>query len=137
MTRLYRYLPIFICLLLVGCGGNDGRLPLSGTVTLNGQALASGSIVFVPLGGGPATGGSIEGGKFQIPAARGPVAGNYRVEIVSYESTGEMLDDPDLPGQKVEQRRQIIPDRYNKQSELSLQVTAETAKNAEFPLTSE
>ena len=49
----------------------------------------------------------------------------------------EMVDDPDLPGLKVENRRQIIPARYNNQSDLTLSVTAETAKSASFTLTSD
>lgn len=137
MNRPHLIYPILICLLFAGCGDEDGRLSLTGTVTLDQQPLASGSIVFIPIGGGPSTGCSIENGKFQIPAERGPAEGNYRVEIVSYKSTGEMIDDPDLPGLKVEQKRQILPDRYNKESELSLQVNAETAENAQFTLTSD
>ena len=113
-----------------GCGGESlDRVPVSGTVTLDGSPLPSGSIRFHPLGDGQSAGGSIEAGAFSIPQADGPAPGEYRVEVVSFQPTGRQIPDPDSPGQTKEEQEQVIPQRYNRQSELTASVSA-TDKNA-------
>ncbi len=76
-----------------GCGNSGGRLPVSGSVTLDGVPLANGEIIFVPISGtkGPTAAGEILAGKFKIPAAKGPIAGSYRVEITAERATGRKI----------------------------------------------
>ena len=122
-------------LTLTACGGDRlARLPVSGTVTLDGQPLASGAVTLHPLGDGVSAGGPIEAGTFAIAEAKGPTAGSYRVEIVAYEDTGQFTDDPDLPGQKIETQEQILPPRYNRDSELTIEVQPDTANQFTFEL---
>lgn len=75
----------------LGCGANtDGRLALSGSVTLDGQPLEEGSISFLSVGSHTksTTGGSIVDGKYSISAEQGLVAGTYLVSI----SAADMSD---------------------------------------------
>lgn len=68
----------------LGCGGNtNGRLALSGSVTLDGQPLQEGSISFLSVGAAKKsmTGGAIVEGGYSIPAKEGLVVGTYRVSI--------------------------------------------------------
>jgi hypothetical protein len=59
---------------LLGCGGSSGRVPVTGTVTLNDQLLADAMVTFYPegdtagLGGGARTGPD---GKYTLIAAQG------------------------------------------------------------------
>ena len=80
----------------IGCGSNDGRLPVSGTVTIDGAPLDGGAINFQPLpgSGGHSSGGSVQGGKFRIPADRGLPPGDYRITIVAMKETGRTINDP-------------------------------------------
>ncbi len=111
---------------LPGCGGSDvDRVGVSGTVTLDGQPLESGAILFLPKGEGPSAGTQIENGRFSIARSDGPSPGEYRAEIRSFRDTGEMIPDDDFPGQLTEVRQQIIPARYNESSELEVTFSAD------------
>ena len=66
-------LPLLLSLPLLavvsaGCGDNDGRLSISGTVKLDGKLLPEGSIKFLPIAGtgGPTAGGTIEEGSLTL-----------------------------------------------------------------------
>jgi hypothetical protein len=74
-----------LCCTLVGCGG-DGfdRVPLSGTVTFEGDASRSGFITATPATAGtgaPTATAVIENGKFSFPLNQGPIAGSYIFEV--------------------------------------------------------
>src|SRR4051794_19054940 len=103
-----------------GCGaaGDElSRQPVSGTITLDGKPLPDGSITLVPVGDGPAAGATIAAGAFAIPRADGPVPGTYRVEILSVQSTGRTIPNPEGPkGTTVEERKNVVPDRYGLKS---------------------
>ena len=68
------------------------RLALKGMVYLDGQPLAQGYVIFTPVdtassGTGPVIGRVLNStagvpiGEFSLPAAQGPVAGRYRVDV--------------------------------------------------------
>jgi len=61
------------CLLATGCGPADSRVPVEGSVTLDGRPLAEGQVIFVPddksLGG---EGAAIAAGRFTIRVHPGP-----------------------------------------------------------------
>jgi hypothetical protein len=113
---------------LAGCGGpkykGDQRFPLSGSATLDGQPIDLGSISFV---GGDATktrfsGGVITDGKYDVPEENGPTAGKYRVEISWLKRTGKQLKDAESG--MYDERIEALPEKYNKNSELSADVPA-------------
>ena len=86
-------------LALIGCGSSDGlnRQAISGTVTLDGQPISSGAILFEPATqeSGTAVGATIRQGRFAISSHEGPVPGSYRVRI--YSSSG--IQAPPAKGQ--------------------------------------
>ena len=69
-----------LLLALVGCS-SDGRMAVSGTVTLDGKPLESGAITFLPAPGseGHSAGGQITNGEFRLPADHGQKPGKYLV----------------------------------------------------------
>jgi hypothetical protein len=123
-------------MLLAGCGGQGPlRLQLQGTVTLDGQPLPDGAISFLPVSGenGVAAGGAIAAGRYLIKAGGGPTPGEYRVEILRMEPTGEKQPDS-LGDGETDVLRNAIPARYNETSELRATVTAEGPNQFDFSL---
>ncbi len=120
-----------------GCGGGDQieRRAVSGTVRLDGNAVADGVVVFTPLGKGPSAGGKVKNGEFNIPKDDGPSPGKYRVELSAYRDTGKTYRD-EASGHTIPVTESIIPPQYNRNSKLQVEV-AETGKNHfEFDLQS-
>ena len=109
-------------LVLTGCGtaGVEGRGEVRGTVRLDGQRLAEGSILFRPTGGnsGPVTGGAIQDGTFHIPAKMGPPIGANRIEINAVKKTGRKIPAPPPGSGMIDELAEAIPSRYNEQSTL-------------------
>lgn len=116
-----------LCALFAGCGGpkypGDQRFPLSGAATFEGQPIDLGSITLLPAGGGTKSpsGGVITDGKFSIPEVTGPNAGTYRVEIHWLKRTGKQLLDKDT-GEMYDQRIEALPNKFHKNSELTVEV---------------
>ena len=75
--------------LISGCGGdNGGRVPVSGTVTLDGTPLASGSVAFADSKGVSAGIGIIKDGVFTVSAVAdspGIPPGQYGVAVESWK----------------------------------------------------
>lgn len=126
------------CLLVlaVACTGcaRDSAAPMRvwGEVSLNGQPVEDGEIVFVPEAGssGPSTGGAIKAGRYDIPAEQGPRAGSsYRVEISAYGPPRSYTPNVSGEGPFVEIRDNLAPPRFNQQSTLSVQIATEAADN--------
>lgn len=135
-----RRLGVLLCgvvlLSVLGCGHN-GRVAVEGTVTLDGQPLDEAQIEFSPMPGssGPTAGGDIVGGKFTIPADKGPFVGKCNVKIIKAGLTGRKSFDP-RRNAMVEEYAQILPARYNDQSELEAEITSGGPNSFEFALTS-
>jgi hypothetical protein len=119
--------------LAVGCAGSSDDLPreaVSGTVTLDGQLLPSGSISFMPSdssGAGVTTtggGGTITSGKFSIARETGLVPGSYNVAIyASEESAGRTKPQQVGGGSKpAERAKELIPAKYNTSTELKAEI---------------
>jgi len=137
-------LVLWVCAVLFGCD-KSGRQALDGTVTLDGEPLPQGSIVFFPQPGtrGPTAGDNIVDGRFSIAPAEGTMAGTFRVEITASRKTGRKVADPtvqmmnpDAESALIDQTEQYIPARYNKQSELTAEVQEGRSNSFEFELTS-
>jgi hypothetical protein len=124
--------------LLVGCTRSDERQSIQGAVTLDGKPMEKGQITFVPQAGtkGPTAGAEIVGGKFAIPAAGGPFAGQFRVEITASRPGGKKVADR-FTGKPVDAYEQFIPGKFNADSQLSADVKAGAANRLEFAVKSQ
>lgn len=111
---------------IAGCGAESGpaRQPASGTITLDGKTLGSGTITFVPSEGGPGAFGPIRDGAFRFGKEDGPPSGRYKVEIVDVRPTGKTIPDPDARSGTIAEVRNTIPARYNARTELEVEVKA-------------
>lgn len=129
--------------LIVGCSSsNTGRMAVTGTIRLDGQPLAHGSIVLIPVRPtrGPSVAAKVKEGAFDLPPTDGPAPGTYRVEI-----RGDVLSQ--MPYDISDPREYLkhgpprlppdpIPSRYNSQSELEITVSADGGNAFVFDLTS-
>ena len=124
--------------LAAGCGGPTDewdRAAVEGRVTLDGEPLKSGTIMFFPVGGtrGPAAGGDIVDGAYAIDTEAGPVVGMNLVQIRSVQKTGRMVaaptaveaDGPHVEGRMVEEYAETVPPQYNTYSTLQREVRPE------------
>jgi hypothetical protein len=127
-----------LCVAIGGCGGgatdDRPRREVSGTVTLDGQPLARGTIQFQPTSPneGVAAAGEIKEGKFAIPRDQGPVPGDYIVSISSVGSSAPPPPGP--PGAPTPPPPDAIPARYNAESTLSAKVEADGPNTFEFSM---
>jgi hypothetical protein len=117
-SRRDRRTQVLVCLALAVMGGVAGcgeagppRLPLSGSITLDGTPLPSGSITFAPLDGPTAATAEVRDGRFTTGRQAGATPGRYQVEIVAVQPTGKRVPHPDLPSQTTEEVRNVIPPR--------------------------
>ncbi len=125
-TKIAQFAAVFcvvLCFatLFAGCQKSDGLCAVEGTVTLDGAPLAEGTINFGPMAGahGTATGAKIVDGKYSARASQGEMAVSIRSqkrETVQDPERGEMITATEL-----------IPDKYNQNSELK--VTIQPGKN--------
>jgi len=116
--------------LVAGCAKPSGNslIVVKGTVTLDGVPLTSGKIVFIPIPnqkGLPPASATISGGSFTGKT----LAGKMRVEIRSPQpvpgtknTTGEPLNE------------EIIPESYNVQSALTVDVSPTEPNDFKFAL---
>jgi len=121
------------CFSLLGCAGDSNAGKVSGTVTLDGQPLKTGIIRFVPTDGRTATAdGTITDGKYDVATP----TGDKRVYITAPKVVGKQKayeNKPDSP--VVDIVEELLPVRYNAQSELTYSVTA-GGQSKNFELTS-
>lgn len=103
--------------------------PVSGTVTLDGQPIETGSVAFFPQSGpGRVDGGEIKAGRFEFQC----MSGEKRVEI-----TGTKVIPPSTPD-KMPDYILIVPEKYNTNSTLTATVKASKGGNTfDFALTSD
>jgi hypothetical protein len=125
---------------IAGCGSSSPpRVAVSGTVTLDGRPIEQGAIAFVPTADSkqPSAGAEIAAGEYSIPAASGPSAGKYKVEIRWSKPTGKQIElgSPAPPGTLVDEVKEAVPAKYN--SKTTLEEVLEPGENAvHFDLTS-
>jgi hypothetical protein len=131
-----------VCLALAGCSGSTDpvdtlpRKAVTGTVTLDGQPLAQGKIEFNPIAGGsgPAVSAvaDIADGKYSIDKTQGPVPGKYKVSISSRPSI--KFGPGQEPGPLPKMDPEKVPSKYNAQTTLTQEITAEEVNTANFDL---
>jgi len=112
--QLFLALGLAAMLALPGCGDS-----VSGKVTLDGEPVERGTILFYPTDGhADAEVARIVAGQY---SAQLPV-GTKRVEITANRLQSDKTDSLGMP--LIEQ---AIPDRYNRQSELQIEVESSNA----------
>ena len=123
---------LLAAVLMAGCSGGDGRKGLSGTVTVNGQPLETGSINFRPAPGtkGNTSGCAIENGEFTIAAEDGLPVGKYKVTVQAFRKTGRMVQDPQM-GRVPDMQ----PVSFMEAGTLEAEITADGDNRFEFKLT--
>lgn len=88
---------IAVWALFAGCGRGDGleRAAVKGRVTVAGQPLAKGRILFRPLPPtqGPTVSTLVSEGGYELAEKDGPVVGRQRVEVEAELPLGFAIDD--------------------------------------------
>jgi hypothetical protein len=98
---------------------------VTGTVTLDGQPVSRGTIVFVPVAEKMIkVGAAVEEGKYDIPAKYGAYPGEYKVEVVCLRPTGRKVPLDDPPGAMGDEVANVVPPEFNKNTTLTATVAA-------------
>jgi hypothetical protein len=119
-----RSILVLLCLCLAGCS-DGGACSVSGQVTFDGQPLPEGNIKFDPAGEsqGAAGAAKIQDGRYEIPLDSGMLAGKFLVSVTANKKTGRTVKQFDSTTATMDEIIQYIPDRYNVQSELQVDLT--------------
>jgi len=123
VSRYFRFASLACFLLMpvwAGCNGGPAMGKISGEVTMDGQPLKAGRILFTPEDGqGQTGGGTIADGKFlvEVPPAK------MKVQINASKVIGKRAAYEGVPNSPMDDVvQEIIPKRYNDQTELSQDV---------------
>lgn len=130
--RLQLTLTLLGLFLLCGCGDSDTvkRVPVSGTVTLDGEPLPEGEIVLRPANGPGATdGGKIENGAFSFEVT----PGSKSIEITAWREIPGSYQQLET-GESGSSREQYVPSEYNEKTTLTADIPE---SGLESPLTFE
>ena len=128
----------------VGCSDAAYELaPVSGVVTLDGKPVGQAVVVFQPIGSednmtpGPSSSGQADSeGHFALETIQGEpgaVVGNHRVKITTPQPAIAGNSDSGF-AQPV--HKEVIPARYNSDTELTFDVPEDGTTEANFPLES-
>lgn len=138
----WRTVAAVLVLVTAGCS-SENRIAtgtVSGVVTYNGDPLQIGSLLFVPVGGGPSAEGNIGAdGSFEMGTYDdddGAVLGEHKVMITAYTAPGgsglpeDVIDGDGAPVS-------VIPDFYGDLEKSGLKVDIKSGDNKiDFVLTS-
>lgn len=126
-----------LALSMCGCGPSDGiqKVIVQGTITFEGEPLASGQIMFYPIEEtqGPVSIALIEQGKYIAELKGGVPVGTHRVKIEGFRRPTAAP-----PGMNLEElgREQYLPPRYNSQSDMTTKLNAdESPATRDYDLT--
>lgn len=141
---------LILAVAFLGCGGRSYKVaPVAGTVTLDGKPLAGVHVTFVPLGSkdnvnpGPGSHGLTDNsGHFELVTTTGElgaVVGKHQISIESPQEGETRSDQPDgaeseeMMRKRIE-RRETIPPRYNRDTEITFDVPPGGTKQANLDL---
>ncbi|MCU0715872.1 MAG: carboxypeptidase-like regulatory domain-containing protein [Pirellula sp.] len=128
---MIRFFAFVACIpLFIGCGPSDGRLSVSGTVTLKGQNLDQGTIEF--FNEQTRTGAPIADGKYNIERDQGLTPGTYKVSITSGDGRTPADDPEAAPGPTGANivSKERIPPEFNVKTKQEAKV--ESGKSNQF-----
>jgi hypothetical protein len=126
LARVRYALPLLGLLVASGCAEQGEPLyPVSGEVTFEGEPLAEGTIAFVPIDGRSPHATPITAGKYEVELPAGP----QKVVIEASRFIG-----PEDKVMGLRPREQFVPDKYNIESTLQVEVKSDQANEFNFPL---
>jgi hypothetical protein len=135
--RWFRWGSILATICCLGCGTSEGpRLAVSGTITLDRQAVGPVLITLVPTSVGQ-VGCTCEAtnGKFEIASTAGPTSGSYQVVVSPMEPDLEEYEARRAAGQKPF-NSVVIPTKYQKPCSLLVDISAESENHLTLELSS-
>jgi hypothetical protein len=131
---------IFVLMVAFGCSQRDPIAPVSGRVTIDGEPLPFGYVVFQPQKGQPAKGEISEEGRFSLISAKlgeGALLGKHRVSVYCYEGHSPEAKEKVAAGH-VSLGRSLIPVGYSRggMSGLSAEVPPDGLEDFQIELSS-
>jgi hypothetical protein len=124
--RVGRVVAALVVCALFAAGCDSSKVAdVSGTVTIDGKSVESGSITFLPVDGhSPTAGGEIKDGKYNV---RVPI-GQMKVSISVPKEIGKkkLYATPDSPEGTL--YGEALPARFNEKTELTLEVKSGSNK---------
>jgi hypothetical protein len=118
----------------MGCDASPSA-PIHGKVTLDGEPVADGNIVFLSEDAkGPKASAAIENGAYSLAPHEKLIAGKYRVEISWPKPTGKKVASAD-PGVMIDEKREVVPAKFNTDSTLKTEIGSGDVER-DFALTS-
>ncbi len=111
---------IFSWALIVGCGGGASPVGVTGVVTLDGQPVPEGRIVFDPVAKheGQRRDVAIVDGRFELPSQEGLLPDlEFQIDIKGFRETGRKYPNANM-GASYDEFEQYIPSQYNTASTL-------------------
>lgn len=130
----------FVCCVMMladGCGSPAGDAPVTyevnGTVTLDGEPVSEGAMVFLDAEGvGKSYGTRIEDGSFSTVMT----PGKKKVEITATRESKTKMEPGPSGGPPVPALEQYIPGQYNTQTTLEAEISADDSNELKFDLKS-
>jgi hypothetical protein len=114
---------LVVLVVLAGCGG-ESMGQVSGTVKVDGEPLKTGAITFIPVDGKTQTaGGNIEAGRYSVKKVPVTV---MKIEIRAPKVIGTKKLYPTPDSETRPLTAEVLPARYNDQTELKLDVKSGT-----------
>jgi hypothetical protein len=126
-----------VAVVLPGCSDPyGGRMEVSGNVTLQGERLKEGSIIFVPLDKQDTQGGTqILSGEYKIPPQNGLKPGKYLVRLTSGDGKTPANEEIAGPGGSANiVSVDLIPEEWNTRSKQEVEVKANNVNKFDFKI---
>lgn len=134
MNRRIRISWGFLVAFCLGCESGPEIASVEGTVTMDGKPLPNATVMFIPENGRPAGARTDEQGHFVLnftAGRKGAMPGKNSVSITTAAEATEGIDGKPVPAQK-----EIVPSKYNAQSDLTFTVEPGKKNVANFDLDS-
>lgn len=120
---------------LAGCGADTGgKAGVSGTITLKGAPLESGTIQFVSEDGSQMSGATITAGKYEVPAEKGLLPGTYIVRVSSVQESGAAEEAPGDSMAAEAKNKELIPAEFNVESKVTAEIKEGTANTFDLDI---
>jgi hypothetical protein len=124
----------FVMVMLVGCDRGPARISIHGAVTYKGEPIAQGTIDFIPKDGSATREAApIVNGQYATLADHGLIAGEYHVSITA-PAEPTVKPDPNTPPGAPKRTKELLPEEYNRNTKLMIDVTTDGKREFDFVL---
>jgi hypothetical protein len=124
--------------MMLGCGEAETRVAVTGKITVDGESLQRGAIIFKPNSKevGPQAATTIENGSYHFDRENGPGLGGYDVLIYAEQPLDFNIDEPGefFRRDELDVPANVIPAKYNTRTTLEI-VTQANDNEFDFALT--